>query len=47
VAESPQGEFFVRSTRDAAVELRFRRQEWVDFVAGVKAGEYDVADEDR
>jgi hypothetical protein len=47
VAENPRGEFSVRSTRNTAVELRPTRQEWADFLAGVKAGEFDMADEDR
>jgi hypothetical protein len=47
VAENPRGEFSVRSTRNTAVELRPTRQEWADFVAGVKAGEFDMANEDR
>lgn len=32
----------VRNSRDLEVELLFSRQEWEAFVAGVKAGEFDL-----
>lgn len=33
---------FVRSTRDPRIMLTFTENEWKAFLAGVKAGEFDV-----
>jgi hypothetical protein len=42
VAPLPDGGAVVRDTKDRAREpLTFDRQEWVDFVSGVKNGEFD------
>lgn len=42
VAPMPDGSVTVRSTKDPGREpLTFDRQEWADFVAGVKNGEFD------
>jgi hypothetical protein len=42
VAPLPDGGAVVRNTKDRAREpLMFDRQEWVDFVSGVKNGEFD------
>jgi hypothetical protein len=42
VAPLPDGGAVVRSTNDRVREpLTFDRQEWVDFVSGVKNGEFD------
>lgn len=43
VGRSPEGAVMVRDTKDRAQELRFTDEEWVAFVAGVKAGEFDFA----
>jgi hypothetical protein len=42
VSPLPDGGAAVRDTKDRAREpLTFDRQEWVDFVMGVKNGEFD------
>lgn len=43
VGERPDGSVTVRDTKDAdrAGSLTFTRDEWVAFVQGVKAGEFD------
>lgn len=41
VGRSPEGAVMVRDTKDRAQELTFTDEEWVAFVAGVKAGEFD------
>ncbi len=43
VGRSPEGAVMVRDTKDRAQELVFTDEEWVAFVAGVKAGEFDFA----
>jgi hypothetical protein len=44
VGRSPEGAVVVRDTKDRAQEaLIFTDEEWVAFVAGVKAGEFDFA----
>ena len=44
VGRSPDGAVVVRDTKDRAQEaLTFTDEEWVAFVAGVKAGEFDFA----
>ena len=38
-----EGEICVRNSRDPeGPQLRFTKQEWTAFVAGVKAGEFDA-----
>jgi hypothetical protein len=45
VAPLPDGGAVVRSTKDRTREpLTFDRQEWADFVSGVKNGEFDFED---
>ncbi|HZD14167.1 MAG TPA: DUF397 domain-containing protein [Pseudonocardiaceae bacterium] len=41
VAPLPGGGAVVRDTKDRTVGLMFDGQEWADFVAGVKNGEFD------
>ena len=42
VGRSPDGTVLVRDTKDRAQQpLTFTDEEWVAFVAGVKAGEFD------
>jgi hypothetical protein len=43
VGEAPDGAVIVRDTKDPErrVALTFTREEWVAFVQGVKAGEFD------
>lgn len=41
VGRTPDGSVHVRDTKDRAHELRFTREEWAAFVAGVKNGEFD------
>lgn len=41
VAPLPDGGAVVRDTKDRTVGLMFDGQEWADFVAGVKNGEFD------
>ena len=44
VGRSPEGAVVVRDTKDRAQEaLTFTDEEWVAFVAGVKAGEFDFS----
>ena len=44
VGRSPEGTVVVRDTKDRGQEaLTFTDEEWVAFVAGVKAGEFDFA----
>jgi hypothetical protein len=44
VGRSPEGTVVVRDTKDRAQEaLTFTDEEWVAFVAGVKAGEFDFS----
>jgi len=44
VAPLPDGGAVVRDTKDRTREpLTFDRQEWIDFVSGVKNGEFDFA----
>ena len=44
VGRSPGGTVVVRDTKDRAqVALTFTDEEWVAFVAGVKAGEFDFS----
>jgi hypothetical protein len=44
VGRAPDGTVLVRDTKDRAQQpLAFTDQEWVAFVAGVKAGEFDFA----
>ena len=44
VGRSPEGDVVVRDTKDRAQEaLTFTDEEWVAFVAGVKAGEFDFS----
>ena len=43
VGRSPEGAVMVRDTKDRVQELTFTDEEWVAFVAGVKAGEFDFA----
>lgn len=45
VAPLPDGSVVVRSTKDLDREpLVFDRQEWADFVAGVKDGDFDFSE---
>lgn len=43
VGKSPDGSVIVRDTKDAerSQALTFTRDEWVAFLAGVRAGEFD------
>ncbi len=42
VGRTPDGTVLVRDTKDRAQQaLTFTHEEWVAFVAGVKAGEFD------
>ena len=41
VAPLPGGGAIVRDTKDRTVGLMFDGQEWADFVAGVKDGQFD------
>lgn len=41
VAPLPDGGAVVRDTKNRTVGLMFDGQEWADFVAGVKDGEFD------
>ena len=44
VGQTADGAVLVRDTKDRAQRaLAFTAQEWVAFVAGVKAGEFDFA----
>ena len=44
VGRTPEGAVLVRDTKDRARQaLAFTDQEWDAFVAGVKAGEFDLA----
>jgi hypothetical protein len=45
VGRSPEGPVVVRDTKDPerSTSLLFTRDEWTAFVAGVKAGEFDLA----
>jgi hypothetical protein len=36
------GEVLVRDSKDPAAALRFTADEWAAFVAGVRAGEFDL-----
>jgi hypothetical protein len=43
VGRSPEGDVMVRDTKNRTqTPLTFTDEEWVAFVAGVKAGEFDV-----
>jgi hypothetical protein len=42
VARSPDG-VVVRDSKDRTMNLRFSINEWTAFVAGVKAGEFDIS----
>jgi hypothetical protein len=44
VGRSPDGPVVVRDTKDPerGMSLVFTREEWTAFVAGVKAGEFDL-----
>lgn len=42
VARLASGEFAVRHSRIETTPIVFTREEWVAFVAGVKAGEFDA-----
>ena len=45
VGRTPEGAVMVRDTKDRTQEpLTFTDEEWIAFVAGVKAGEFDVDD---
>jgi hypothetical protein len=47
VAPLPDGGAVVRNTRDRTREpLTFDKQEWADFVSGVKNGEFDFGTAD-
>lgn len=35
---------YIRSTRDSDPPIKVTRTEWAEFVAGVRAGEFDPAD---
>jgi Domain of unknown function (DUF397) len=41
VARLSSGDYLVRHSRDGLPPMRFSRDEWVAFVAGVKAAEFD------
>lgn len=43
VGQSPDGSVIVRDTKDAqrSQSLTFSRDEWVAFLAGARAGEFD------
>jgi hypothetical protein len=41
VGRTADGTVLVRDTKDRAQALSFTDEEWVAFVAGVKAGEFD------
>jgi hypothetical protein len=41
VAPLPDGGAVVRGTKNRTLGLMFDAQEWADFVAGVKDGEFD------
>lgn len=41
VGRSPDGTILVRDTKDTAQALAFTDEEWMAFVSGVKAGEFD------
>ena len=41
VGRTADGTVLVRDTKDRAQALTFTDEEWVAFVAGVKAGEFD------
>ena len=45
VGTSPDGSVIVRDSKDddRSVSLAFTREEWIAFVRGVKAGEFDPA----
>jgi hypothetical protein len=44
VGRSPEGSVVVRDTKDRTQQpLTFTDEEWTAFVAGVKAGEFDIA----
>jgi len=45
VGQTPDGSVIVRDSKDPqhSTSLVFDRTEWAAFVAGVKAGEFDVA----
>ena len=45
VGTAPDGRVIVRDTKedDRATSLEFTREEWIAFVRGVKAGEFDPA----
>ena len=44
VGRSPDGAVLVRDTKDRAQQpLAFSDEEWAAFVAGVKAGEFDLS----
>lgn len=43
VAPLPEGGAAVRDTKDRVATLVFDAAEWRDFVAGVKAGEFDFS----
>jgi len=43
VAQLPSGEIAMRDTSDEdGLELRFDRDEWLAFIEGVRAGEFDA-----
>lgn len=42
VGRSADDEITVRHSRDVGVMLRFSAAEWSAFLAGVKAGEFDI-----
>ena len=44
IGQSPDGAVLMRDTKNPAQQaLTFTDEEWVAFVAGVKAGEFDFA----
>lgn len=43
VGRTPEGAVLVRDTKDRAQQLSFTDEEWTAFVAGVKAGEFDLS----
>lgn len=45
VGQLPTGNIVVTSTRQPRITLLFTPDEWRDFIAGVKAGEFDYRGE--
>ncbi|RTL64474.1 MAG: DUF397 domain-containing protein [Pseudonocardiaceae bacterium] len=43
VGQAPDGTVLVRDSKTREFELQFSHEEWVAFLKGVKAGEFDPA----